>query len=207
MDRVTYFPLCFQLVSNFSFPVLPLLLFLNGITAASSVTQHFLYLHIQDRMVNGSQQYTSEIGYDAKYIHCDTLHLQSGSCRMQQYNGLHVMTQRIWGLRIWQWCSCGFHSHGIWCCVRRKSDSSILKAMHSSKICQDLLNLGDGGSTFLAKFWYHYLVTQYHASDERYPQHREYPQIRGSHSSVAENSSFLGCDAMSYKWFTTFLTH
>ena len=43
------------------------------------------------------------------------------------------MTWRIWGLRFWQWCSCGFHSSGTCSCVRRKSYSSILKAVRSSK--------------------------------------------------------------------------
>ena len=61
------------------------------------------------------------------------------------------MTQRIWGLRFWQWCSCGFHSSGTWICVRKKWESSILKAIHSSKISPDLLNLGDEGITFLEK--------------------------------------------------------
>jgi hypothetical protein len=61
------------------------------------------------------------------------------------------MTQRIWGLRFWQWCSCGFHSSGTWSCVRRESESSILKDVHSSKINPDLLNLGDVGITFLEK--------------------------------------------------------
>lgn len=114
-------------------------------------------------------------------------------------NGSHVTTQRMWDLRFWQWCSLDMVS------VRRQSDSSIfssiLKAVHSSKVSPDLLNLGNEGSTFLAMFGSHYLVTKYHAADEWYPQHRECPQIWGLRSSVAEDSSLMGWDSMSNKWF------
>jgi hypothetical protein len=99
------------------------------------------------------------------------------------------MPQRIWGLRLEVLTMVQLWISRIWRCVRTKSDSSILKAVHSSHISPDLLNLGDESITFLEKVRIPLSCDTVSCSGEWCPQHGEYPKISGSHSSVAEDSS------------------